>query len=152
MSANLVKFFADGSTALIPPLVYRTAEVRSLVLDLDRRGYQLMAHVQRGDSVPMFLDAYDHAIRQNGPRDRRLRSGHDCLVTDADSARFAELAGAQPSSCSSKLGTNFDHAEPTPSDRWHTLRSLGVVLAFGSDRPCTWLLDPLVAMQPLGSI
>ena len=150
VSANLVKFFADGSTGLIPPLVYRPADFRALVLELDRRGYQLMTHAQRGDSVHMILDAYENAIRQNGPRDRRLRIEHDFVVTDAEARRFAKdsvIAGGQPSFCCSELGTNFDPADPTPSDRWHSLLAGGVVLAFGSDWPCTWPPNPFVGMQ-----
>jgi hypothetical protein len=86
---------------------------------------------------------------------QRSLGGNLRLITVApkpgtDAARFAGLgviAGAQPTFCCSELGTNFDPADPTPSDRWHTLRALGVVLAFGSDWPCTWPPDPFVAMQ-----
>src|SRR5208337_2958341 len=41
VSANLVKFFADGSTGLYPPLVYDSADYRALVMALDQRGYQI---------------------------------------------------------------------------------------------------------------
>ncbi len=150
VSANLVKFFADGSSGMIPPLVYRPADYKALVLELDRRGFQLMTHAQRGDSVHMILSAYDHAARTNGPRDRRLRIEHAFVVTDEDAASMARLsviAGAQPVFCCSELGTNYDPADPTPSDRWNTLLNLGVTLAFGSDWPCSWPNDPFVNIQ-----
>jgi predicted amidohydrolase YtcJ len=150
VSANLVKFFADGSTGLVPPLVYRPADYRALVLELDRRGYQLMTHAQRGDSVHMILDAYENAVRTNGPRDRRLRIEHDFVVSDEDAARYPRLgvvAGIQPAFCCTELGTNYDPQDPTPADRWHTLLSAGTVLAFSSDWPCMWPPDPFVNMQ-----
>src|ERR1039458_4308242 len=75
-SANLVKFFADGFTGLLAPLVYQPDQFRTLVVELDRRGYQLMTHATRFDTVHMVLDAYEEAERTNGPRDRRLRIGH----------------------------------------------------------------------------
>ncbi len=150
VSANLVKFFADGSTGVAPPLVYVPSEYKALVRELDRRGFQLMTHAQRGDSVTLILDAYQDAIRVNGPRDRRLRIEHDFVVNDADAARFARLAviaGVQPAFCCSEIGTNYDPKDPTPADRWHTLLASGVVLAFGSDWPCLWPPDPFVNIQ-----
>ena len=150
VSANLVKFFADGSTGLIPPLVYDPADYRALVLELDRRGYQLMTHAERGDSVHMILDAYQNAIRINGPRDRRLRIEHDFVVNDVDVPRFAQLsviASAQPLFCCSQIGTHYDPQDPTPTDRWQSLLASGAALVFGSDWPCSWPPDPFVNVQ-----
>ena len=150
VSANLVKFFADGSTGLAPPLVYHAADYRRLVLELDRRGYQIMTHAERGDSVHMVLDAYAKAVAANGARDRRLRIEHDFIVSDEDAAQYVRLpvvAGVQPAFCCQEFGTNYDPADPTPADRWHTLLASGVVLAFGSDWPCLWPPDPFVNMQ-----
>ena len=150
VSANLVKFFADGSTGLIPPLVYSPADFRSLVLELDRRGYQLMTHAERSDSAHMILDAYENAIRTNGPRDRRLRIEHNFVVNEEDVPRFAKLsviASAQPLFCCSEIGTNYDAQDPTTTDRWHSLLASGAVVVFGSDWPCAWPPDPFVNMQ-----
>jgi predicted amidohydrolase YtcJ len=150
VSANLVKFFADGSTGLIPPSVYVPSEYKKLVLELDKRGYQLMTHAQRGDSVHLVLDAYEQAVRANGPRDRRLRIEHDMVIPDADIGRYAQLsvvAAMQPTFCCSEIGTNYDPKEKTPSDEWKSLEDEHVVLAFGSDWPCSWPPDPFVGMQ-----
>ena len=150
VSANLVKFFADGSTGLIPPLVYRPADYRALVLELDRRGFQLMTHAERGDSVHMILDAYENAIRVNGPRDRRLRIEHNFVVTAADLPRYARLqviASAQPLFCCTDIGTGFDSKDDTVSDRWRAFIDSGATLVFGSDWPCSWPPDPLVNIQ-----
>jgi predicted amidohydrolase YtcJ len=150
VSANLVKFFADGSTGLIPPLVYAPSEYKAIVVELDRRGYQLMTHAQRDDTVHLALDAYADAVRENGPRDRRLRIEHDMVMTDADMPRYASLsviAAMQPALCCSDIGTNYDPKQTTPSDRWHSLEDAGVVIAFSSDWPCIWPPNPFLNVQ-----
>lgn len=150
VSANLVKFFVDGSSGMYPPLVYRAPEYRSLVLELDKRGYQIMSHAERRDSIHLALDAYENATVQNGPRDRRLRIEHDFVIDDEDAARQARLgviAAIQPAFCCSDIGTSFDPNDPTPSDRWRTLISEGAELAMSTDWPCMWPPDPFVNIQ-----
>ena len=150
VSANVVKFFADGSSGMYPPLVYRAGDYRALVAELDRRGFQLMTHAERKDSVHLALDAYENAARSNGPRDRRSRIEHDFVISDEDAARQGALgviAGVQPAFCCSDVGTSFDPGDPTASDRWRTLLSAHATLALGSDWPCMWPPDPFVNMQ-----
>jgi len=150
VSANLVKFFADGGTGLIPPLVYTAHDYETLVMELDSRGYQIMTHALRADSVHMILDTYERLEQAHGSRDRRLRIEHADLVDATDLPRFARLsviADMQPSFCCGDDGDNFDPAESIPSDRWHTLLQSGAVLAFSSDWPCTWPPDPFVSIQ-----
>jgi predicted amidohydrolase YtcJ len=150
VAANLIKFFADGSSGYIPPLVYRPADYRTLVQELDRRGFQLMTHAERGDSVHMVLDAYQHAIEVNGARDRRLRIEHNFIVDDEDLPRYAQLqviASAQPLFCCSEMGTGYDPKDPTIADRWHSFLASGAILSFGSDWPCSWPPDPFQNIQ-----
>ena len=150
VSADLVKFFADGSTGLVPPLVYVPADYDALVMALDERGYQLMTHALRADSVHMVLDAYERLEKAHGARDRRLRIEHADLVDAADLPRFKELgviADMQPTFCCGEDGANFDPAESIPSDRWHSLQEDGATVAFSSDWPCTWPPDPFVSIQ-----
>ncbi len=150
VSADLVKFFADGSTGLVPPLVYVPADYDALVMALDQRGYQLMTHALRADSVHMVLDTYERMEKAHGARDRRLRIEHADLVDAADLPRFKELgviADMQPTFCCGDDGANFDPAQSIPSDRWHSLEEQGAVLAFSSDWPCTWPPDPFVSIQ-----
>jgi predicted amidohydrolase YtcJ len=59
VSANLVKFFSDGGSGMIPPLTYEPAEYKKLVMELDKRGYQVMTHALRSDSAHMVLDTYE---------------------------------------------------------------------------------------------
>jgi predicted amidohydrolase YtcJ len=150
VSANLVKFFADGGTGLIPPLVYTPHDYETLVMELDSRGFQIMTHALRADSVHMILDTYERLERAHGTRDRRLRIEHADLVDAVDLPRFARLsvtAVMQPSFCCGDDGGNLDPADEVPSDRWHSLQQSGAVLAFSSDWPCTWPPNPFVSIQ-----
>lgn len=150
LAANLVKFFADGSTGRIPPLVYQPAQYQALVNELDRRGFQLMTHAQRDDSVHRVLDAYEEAARVNGPRDRRSRIEHAYLIRPADLPRFAALGvipSMQPIYCCADTGENYDPKVTDPSDRWHSLEASGALIAFGSDWPCAWPVNPFPNIQ-----
>ena len=150
VSANLVKFFADGFTGVLAPLVYRPDQFKTLVVELDRRGYQLMTHATRFDTVHMVLDAYEQAERSNGPRDRRLRIEHSSSVRDADFPRYAALSVidvTSPSFCCGDSGTNADPKEPTPSDQWQTFLKDGVVMGFSSDWPCSWPPNAFIGIQ-----
>ena len=150
VSANLVKFFTDGGSGMVPPLVYEPAEYKKLVLELDKRGYQVMTHALRGDSAHMVLDTYEEVEKTNGPRDRRFRMEHAEIFPPEDLPRFTKLGvvvSTQPSFCCSDTGSNFDPQDKTPTDRWRSLAQSGVTLAFSSDWPCTWPPDPFVGMQ-----
>jgi predicted amidohydrolase YtcJ len=119
-------------------------------MELDSRGYQIMTHALRPDSVHMVLDTYERLEQAHGPRDRRLRIEHAYLVEAVDLPRFARLsviADMQPSFCCGDDGSNFDPSDEVASDRWHTLQQSGAVLAFSSDWPCTWPPSPFVAIQ-----
>ena len=150
LAANLVKFFADGSTGRIPPLVYQPADFRAIVAELDRQGYQLMTHAERDDSVHMVLDAYAEAARLNGARDRRMRIEHADVTAAADIPRFAiqsVIASMQPIYCCSASGENYDPLETNPSDRWNSMETSGAMLALGSDWPCAWPDNPFLSIQ-----
>ncbi len=124
VSANLVKFFADGFSGLIPPLVYEPHEYESLVTELDRRGYQVMTHAARNDSVHMILDTYGRVQAKNGARDRRMRIEHADVTDAADIPRFSKLGVTvvmQPSFCCASTGLNYDADHQLATDRWHTL-------------------------------
>jgi len=150
VSANLVKFFADGFSGLIAPLVYKPDQYKTLVVELDKRGYQLMTHATRFDTVHMVLDAYEQAERVNGPRDRRLRLEHSSSVHAADFPRYKQLSVinvTSPAFCCGESGTNADPKEPDPSDQWKTFLKDGVVMGFSSDWPCSWPVSPFVGIQ-----
>lgn len=150
VSANLVKFFVDGGTGLIPPLTYRPADYKNLVLELDKRGFQIMTHAYRPDSTHLVVDTYEEAERVNGPRDRRLRIEHGDFLPEADIPRVAKLSvitSMQPSFCCNENGSNYDPKDRTTTDRWQSIEKSGARLAFGSDWPCIWPPDPFIAIQ-----
>lgn len=150
VSANLVKFFVDGGTGLIPPLTYEPAEYKKLVLELDKRGFQIMTHTYRPDSSRLVVDTYEEVEKINGPRDRRLRLEHADFVPAGDIPRMAKhsmIASMQPTFCCDENGSNYDPRDRTTTDRWQSMEKSGVRLAFGSDWPCTWPPNPLVAIQ-----
>jgi predicted amidohydrolase YtcJ len=148
--ANLVKFFADGATGLIPPLVYTPEAYQDLVMEFDRLGFQIMTHAARNDSVHMILDTYEHIEKSHGPRDRRLRIEHADLTDEADIARFAKdsvIVVMQPTFCCAEQGLNYDLDHALPTDRWKSFEASGAIIAFSSDWPCTWPPDPFVGIQ-----
>lgn len=150
VSANLVKFFLDGSTGLVPPLVYEPHAYEKLVMELDNRGFQIMTHAIRSDSVQLALDTYEHLIKERGQRDRRLRVEHLDVINASDVKRFGELhviADMQPSFCCGDEGINYDPEHPVVTDPWNGIEKSGAPVAFSSDWPCTWPADPFVAMQ-----
>jgi predicted amidohydrolase YtcJ len=150
VSANLVKFFVDGGTGLVPPLTYQPTEYRKLVLELDKRGYQIMTHTYRPDSSRLVVDTYEEVEKINGARDRRLRVEHGDFVPVEDIPRMAKhglIASMQPAFCCDENGSNYDPRDRTTTDRWQSMEKNNVTLAFGSDWPCTWPPNPLVAIQ-----
>jgi hypothetical protein len=150
VSANLVKFFADGGSGMAPPLTYEHSEYKKLVMELDKRGYQVMTHALRGDSAHMVLDTYEEVEKANGARDRRFRMEHGEIFPTEDMPRFAKLSvlvSTQPSFCCTDVGANFDPQDKTPTDRWKSLMQSGAALAFGSDWPCTFPPDPFVGIE-----
>jgi predicted amidohydrolase YtcJ len=150
VAANLVKFFLDGSTGLIPPLVYEPHEYAAEVKEFDKRGFQVMTHAIRNDSVHLALDTYEQVQKDNGPRERRFRVEHADMVDAIDVPRFGKLqvvADMQPTFCCGEEGLNYDTVNPLPTDRWNSIASGGATLAFSSDWPCTWAPDPFVGIQ-----
>ena len=159
LTAQTVKFFADGvveneTGALLAP--YCTAlhnhgqrnwegdslaEAASRVDDL---GLQIHIHAIGDAAVRQALDAIEHVVRHNGPRDRRPVIAHAQLVDDADIGRFAELGvipnmqplWAQLDDLMTVLTVPRLGAER--ADKQYRIRSIaesGAPLAFGSDWP-----------------
>jgi len=141
VSANLVKFFADGAGG--PPL-YQPAEYNSLVTELDQRGYQIMTHAISPEAAHIMFAGYAEAERVNGARDRRFRVEHAIRVAPADFPLFGKLsviASMQPEFCC------FQDPPGVRTNAWQTIEKTGAGLAFGSDWPCTWPPDPFSGIE-----
>jgi predicted amidohydrolase YtcJ len=172
LTANTVKFFADGvveneTGALLAPYcsglhqhprgqersdsgdqhgmqVWEGDTLAEAARRVDELGFQIHIHAIGDAAARQALDAIEHAITSNGPRDRRPVIAHAQLVDDADLDRFAQLgviANMQP------LWAQLDplmtvltvpRLGQERSDRQYRMNSLvrsGAQLAFGSDWP-----------------
>ena len=75
---------------------------------------------------------------------------HADFVSAQDIPRLTKhsmVASMQPTFCCDENGSNYDPHDRTTTDRWQSMEKSGVRLAFGSDWPCTWPPNPLVAIQ-----
>src|SRR3954469_417461 len=104
LTANTVKFFADGvieneTGALLAPycgsLHNHGMQVWDNLADaaraVDELGFQIHIHAIGDAAARQALDAIEHVVATNGPRDRRPVIAHAQLVDDADIDRFAAL-------------------------------------------------------------
>lgn len=141
VSANLVKFFADG-VGNPPPMFYAPADYKKLVIELDKRGFQIVTHAIGADAVHTVLDAYQELEKANGPKDRRLRMEHLFDIKPQDMPRFTELStivGMQPAFCCRSEGSS--------SNEFGSVEKSGALLSFSSDWPCSWPPDPIAGIQ-----
>ncbi|AFM15656.1 putative TIM-barrel fold metal-dependent hydrolase [Mycolicibacterium chubuense NBB4] len=160
LSAHTVKFFADGvveneTGALLAPYCsglhshsgMRNWEGNSLAeaaRRVDELGLQIHIHAIGDAAVRQALDAIEHVVAQNPPRDRRPVIAHCQLVDDADLDRFAAL-GAIPNM--QPLWAQLDalmtvltipRLGADRADKQYPIRTLdtsGAALSFGSDWP-----------------
>jgi predicted amidohydrolase YtcJ len=169
LTANTVKFFADGvieneTGALLGPYCgslhdhggqersdpenNRGMQVWDNLAEaaraVDALGFQIHIHAIGDAAARQALDAIEHVVATNGPRDRRPVIAHAQLVDDSDIGRFAAL-GVIPNM--QPLWAQLDPlmVELTiprlGADRGaqqYRMRSLddsGAPLAFGSDWP-----------------
>ena len=159
LTAQTVKFFADGvveneTGALLRRTATRctTTGMRNWEGDslaeaarrVDELGLQIHIHAIGDAAVRQALDAIEHVVRHNGPRDRRPVIAHAQLVDDADIGRFAALGvipnmqplWAQLDALMTVLTVPRLGAER--ADKQYRIRSIqesGAPLAFGSDWP-----------------
>ncbi|MGD1097262.1 MAG: amidohydrolase [Bryobacteraceae bacterium] len=155
VSANLVKFFADGAgptTARFEsgfsgphsPTWYEPEDYRKIIMELDKRGYQIMTHAIGNAASHMVLDAYEQLEEMNGPKDRRLRMEHAGAIIPDDISRFAKLSvipDLQPAFCCGP-----DNSQQK-ANQWQSLIKAGAEMAFSSDWPCSWPPDPYLGVQ-----
>ena len=120
----------------------------------DREGFQIFLHAIGDRAIGQALDAFAHAARVNGPRDRRHRVEHIESPRRQDIARFRELgviASTQALFANPDLNTLEVYAANLGPDResramaFRSLDEAGAVQAFGSD----W---PVYPMEPLRGI
>ncbi len=168
--AGVIKAFMDGvieshTAAMIEPYAddpsqrgsrnYTPEQFNGLVLELDRRKFQVITHAIGDLGIRTTLDAYEAAAKNHGPRDRRFRIEHIENIHPDDIPRFGKLgviAGMQPlhaypgENLEVIWARNVGPARLPNSFAWHSLAAGGARLNFGSDWPVV-TLDPFESIQ-----
>ena len=163
LTATTVKFFADGvieagTGFLLEPyegtdgccgLPNWSAEgLAEAVRAFDADGFQIHVHAIGDGGVRMALNAIEHAVQMNGPRDRRPVIAHTQLVHPDDHHRFVDLgviANFEPLwACldDSQQQLTIPRLGPERSALQYPIGSLhaqGARVSFGSDWPVSSL-------------
>lgn len=113
------------------------------LLGADRAGYWPMVHAIGDEAIDTLLSLYEKVIRENPPRERRLRIIHSQVLRGPEvAARYARLgiiAEVQPYHAIDDM--RWMEERIGPRSRWayafKTLHDAGVMLSFGSDWPGT---------------
>jgi hypothetical protein len=156
LKTGALKGFMDGAlgsttAALLAPysddlkssgiLRVNPAELNRMSIERDRAGFQLAFHAIGDRANRVALDAFAAVLAADGPRDRRDRIEHAQIIAPEDFARFASLhviASMQPSHQTTDMRWAERRLGPERikgAYAWHTMLSLGVPLAFGTDYP-----------------
>lgn len=116
----------------------------------DQEGFQIYTHAIGDAAVRSVLNAYEKALKENGPQNKRHRIEHIEMTTNVDIERFHQL-GVLPS-------MQPIHADPGTIDVWSkavgdkrlplafpwaSLLKQKSRLVFGSDWPACISLDPI---------
>lgn len=150
-TAVMLEPYVDGGTGL--PM-WSQADLDRTVAAYDRAGIQVQLHAIGDGAIRMALDAYEHAARVNGPRDRRHRVEHIEVPATADLPRFGALgviASTQAIFATPDASALQNYAPllgPGRAARANAFRlfdEAGAVQAFGSDYP-VYPMDPLLGI------
>ena len=118
-------------------------------LQADAAGLQLAIHAIGDRAIHDLLDVYEQVIRQNGPRDRRLRIEHAQHISPTDFIRFKELhviASMQPYHAIDDgrwVDGVIGRERSKTTYAFRSLLDAGVTLAFGSD----WSVAPPTPLE-----
>lgn len=161
LTASTVKFFADGvlesaTGAMLQPYCdcphdrglpnWNADELALAVAAVDALDFDPHIHAIGDAAVRNALDAFEHMITSNPPRDRRMTIAHAQLVDEADLGRFAQLgviANFEPywakydewqvELTAPRLGPERTHRQ----FMIRTILETGATVSFGSDWPVT---------------
>lgn len=147
MGAGTAAFFEpyDDAPETRGLLLHSMPELERLVLEADTAGFQLAVHAIGDRANSLVLDAFEKAVRANGPRDRRLRIEHAQVVRAQDLSRFKALnvvASVQPSHCIDDMRwaeKRIGARRCGDAYRFRSLLDAGIRVAFGTD----WSVESL---------
>ncbi|GAB13095.1 putative hydrolase [Arthrobacter globiformis NBRC 12137] len=138
-TATLGSPYADGSNAAP---IWSLEELAPVVAAADAAGLKVAMHAIGDESVRIAIGAVEHAVAQNGPRERRHRIEHLELVDRADVDRLASLgitASMQPVHADPAISANWraklDDDRVERGFPWPWMTDAGARLAFGTDSP-----------------
>ncbi|MEV4687374.1 amidohydrolase [Microbacterium sp. LWH3-1.2] len=131
--------YADGTNA---GPIWPLEQLKPVVAAADAAGLQIAQHAIGDLASDIALDAIEHAIAVNGPRDRRHRIEHLEYAAPETAARLASLgvtASMQPVHSDPAIFANW--AEMLGDERverafaWPEYEDAGALLAFSTDAP-----------------
>jgi predicted amidohydrolase YtcJ len=126
-------------------LLHPVAELDRMIVDADAAGFQLAVHAIGDRANSLVLDAFEKAVRANGPRDRRFRIEHAQVVRKQDLARYKALgvvASIQPSHCIDDMRwaeRRIGRTRARDSYNFRSFTAASIPVAFGTD----WFVEPL---------
>lgn len=163
-----VKLYIDGvvetgTAALLEPYsnkagslgetVYSDKEFRSIILELDRMGFQICTHATGDRGLRIALDAYEEAGTVNGTQGRRHRVEHCEVVAPEDIPRFARLGVVpcmMPRHAAPEILGRWREGAGMARTRegfpWRAFLDSGARMAFASDWPVADL-NPLTGVR-----
>lgn len=131
--------YADGTNAAP---IWSLEELAPVVAAADAAGLKVAMHAIGDEAVRIAIGAVEHAVAQNGPRERRHRIEHLELVDRTDVDRLAALgitASMQPVHADPAIGENWrgklDDDRVERGFPWPWMTDAGARLAFGTDSP-----------------
>jgi predicted amidohydrolase YtcJ len=139
----------DPSTSGLPQMTQE--EMDSLVIDRDKKGFQIGIHAIGDRANRMVLNSFEKVMRINGFRDRRYRIEHAQVIHQEDIQRFAKLgviASMQPTHCISDkrwVEDRIGKGRAKGAYVWKSLLKSEAKICFGTD----WPVEHLNPMEGL---
>ena len=129
--------------------IFSTDDLYQWISAADKEQFQVMVHAIGDHAIHALLNIYERIIKENGPRDRRLRIEHAQHIAPEDIQRFAELgviASMQPYHAidDGRWAEEVIGAERIKTTyAFNSLLAADVTIAFGSD----WAVAPASPLQ-----
>jgi predicted amidohydrolase YtcJ len=125
--------------------------MRDRLTKADAAGLQICTHAIGDQAISIVLDIYEHIVKTNGERDRRLRIEHAQHMAAKDFDRFGKLhviASVQPYQAIDDARfaeARIGHDRSSRTYAFRTFLDHGVRLAFGTDWDVV-TLDPILTV------
>ena len=129
--------------------IFSTDDLYQWISAADKEQFQVMVHAIGDHAIHALLNIYERIIKENGPRDRRLRIEHAQHIAPEDIERFAELgviASMQPYHAidDGRWAEEIIGAERIKTTyAFNSLLTANATIAFGSD----WAVAPASPLQ-----